>query len=89
MLAYRGSVLPLADGCADLELPPDRSSVPVVVLRGHVQRFGLVLSRVRDVVEAPAPEGAAGTAIIAGEVAELVDLDAMEQRALAAEEAAQ
>jgi len=89
VLAYHGSVLPLADECADLELPPDRSSVPVVVLRGHVQRFGLVLSRVRDVVEAPAPEGAAGTAIVAGEVAELVDLDAMEQRALAAEEAAQ
>ncbi len=88
VLAYRGSVLPLAEECADLELPPDRSSVPIVVLRGHVQRFALVLGRVRDVVEAPAPEGAAGTAIIAGEVAERVDLDAMEQRALAAEEAA-
>ena len=89
MLTYRGVAIPLAEECMEFELPMDRFNFPMVVLRGHIERFGLLLSRVLDVVEAPAPEGAAGTAIIAGEVAERIDVDAMEARLLAQEEAAQ
>jgi len=88
VVAYRGAALPLVEEGADGAVLAERSTVPMVILRGHVERFGLLLGRVRDVVDAPAPEGALGTAIIAGEVAERVDIDALEEGLLVTGETA-
>ena len=88
VIAYRGAALPLVEQGAGGAALAERSTVPMVILRGHVERFGLLLGRVRDVVDAPAPEGAMGTAIIAGEVAERVDVDALEEGLLVTREAA-